>query len=127
MLGPVFAAREYRRLRRYRPFFLIMAAGEMLADKAPGISDRIMVGPRVARALSGAAVAVASRPRSARGVGGVVLAAALGAVAANLGTVVTFHLRRVANRLLGPGTVANVVTGALEDGLVVACGRSLAG
>jgi hypothetical protein len=76
-----------------------------------------------ARAGAGALVAVASRPRG--GLSGLLFAAALGAAAATASTAGTYYLRSLANRRLGGGRIANLITGAIEDALAVACGRAL--
>jgi uncharacterized membrane protein len=123
MWGPVFLSKHSRSLRRFRPLILCLAAGEIVIDKAPGIPDRTMPAPLIARALMGSLVAVASRPRS--GPGPALLAAVLGAAAASAGTAVTFQLRRMANRRLGGSALANLVSGAVEDGLALAGGRWL--
>ena len=110
-------------MRGARPFIWALAAGELIADKMPGIPDRVGRGPLIARALMGGLVAVASRPR--RRVGDVVLAVALGAAAASASAVLAFSFRRQLGRWLGGGRIANVVSGSIEDGLAVAGGRSL--
>jgi uncharacterized membrane protein len=101
-----------------------LAAGELLIDKLPGVPNRTDVAPMVTRAVAGALVALAARPPGG-GVGGRIFAVALGAAAAGAGTTVAFHLRRLANRRLGDGAMANLATGALEDAVAIACGRWL--
>jgi len=123
MMGPVFAARDSERWRRARPWIVGAAAGELLIDKIPGIPDRTAAPGLLPRAMMGGAVAVVSRPtpdaRSA------VFAAALGAAAAVAGAFITFELRRRLTRRLGGYGIANLVSGAIEDGLVIAAGRAL--
>jgi uncharacterized membrane protein len=123
MLGPALLSKNIRRTPWLRPAILALAAGELLVDKLQGIPNRTAALPMTARSLVGALVAVASRPRRAKN--GVLIAAALGAAAAAAGTLAGFYLRRIANRSLGGGKLANVATGALEDGLAVAWGRRL--
>ena len=123
MWGPVFLSTHSRPLRRFRPLILCLAAGELLIDKAPGIPDRTLPAPLIARAVMGSLVAVASRPRG--GPAPALLAALLGAAAAGASTAVAFQLRRLATRGLGGSPLANLVSGAIEDGLAVAGGRWL--
>ena len=122
-LGPALVSQESTRLRRFRPLILAMAACELLVDKLPGISDRTAAAPLVARAVSGSLVAVASRRRP--GPGAVVAAAALGAAAATVGSVLAFRFRRRLSRWLGGGKIANAVSGTIEDGLAITCGNAL--
>jgi uncharacterized membrane protein len=122
-LGPVFVAKRSPRLRRLRPLILGMAACELLIDKVPGIPNRTVAGPLLARAVTGSLVALASRTRLRPG--SAVVAAALGAAAASIGAVVALGLRRRLSGWLGGGKIANAVSGAIEDGLAVAGGRAL--
>ena len=124
MLGPALVVGEVPSLRRVRPFVLCLAAGELLVDKMPGIPDRTTVAPMAARAVTGALVALASRPRSSGWRGGI-LSVLLGAAAATAATVAAFHLRRLANRSLGNSSLVNLATGVAEDALAVSCGRRL--
>ena len=121
-LGPVFAMRDSDRWRRARPLIVGFAAGELLIDKIPGIANRTAAGPLLGRAMAGGAVALVSRPT--RGARSAVFAAVLGATAAIAGALVTFELRRRLSRRLGGHGIANLVSGAIEDGLVIAAGRA---
>lgn len=122
MLGPALAARARAGHPRLRAGLYALAAGEFLADKLPFIPARTDALPLAGRAVSGAAVAVATRPRG----GNAVAAALLGAAAAVAGAYVGFTLRRAATRRLGGGPLANAVTGALEEAVLVSVGLRLA-
>jgi uncharacterized membrane protein len=122
-LGPAFVAKDSARLRRLRPLMLGMAACELVIDKLPGIPNRTVGAPLMARALTGSLVALASRTRLRPG--GAVVAAALGAVAATVGALVAFRLRRRLSGWLGGGKIANAASGVIEDGLALASGRAL--
>jgi len=123
MMGPVFAARDSERWRRARPWIVGAAAGELLIDKIPGIPDRTAASGLLPRAMMGGAVAVASRPTS--GARSAVFAAALGAAAAVAGAFLTFELRRRLTRRLGGQGISNLLSGAVEDGLIISAGRAL--
>ena len=116
-------ARDSDRWRRARPRLVGFAAGELLIDKIPGIPNRTAAAPLVGRAMMGSAVALVSRPT--RGARSAVFAVALGAMAAVAGAMLTFELRRQLSRRLGGHGVANLVSGAIEDGLAIAAGRAL--
>jgi len=69
----------------------IMALGEMIADKLPGIPDRIETGPLVGRAfLGGAAGGVCARIHGESGGRGAVV----GGVAAAVGAFASYYVRR---------------------------------
>ena len=90
----------------------LLAAGEMLADKLPFISDRVAPFPLAARATAGAVVGgVIAREEGANVWGG----ALLGAAAAVGAAFVAYHLRRRSR-------LPNVVNGLLEDALVLGIG-----
>ena len=99
----------------------LMAAGELAADKVPSIPARTEPGPLIGRALSGASAGAAlsvARDRSA-GAG-----AALGAVAALVGTFAGYHARRA---LTGDDRLLDPPVALLEDALVIAGGQLLLG
>jgi hypothetical protein len=123
-LGPVFASRDSDRWQRARPWILGGAACELLIDKIPGIPNRTAAAPLVGRAMMGSAVALVSRPK--RGASSAVFAVALGAMAAVAGAMLSFEVRRLLSRRLGGHKMANLVSGAIEDGLAIAAGRALA-
>ena len=111
--GP--AALTFRHRAGLQRATALLAAGEMLADKLPFISDRIAPFPLAARATSGAVVGGVI----AREEGSSVLAGALlGAAAAVGAAVVAYHLRR-------RSPLPNVVNGMLEDALVFGIGAYL--
>lgn len=93
-----------------------MAAGEILADKAPFMPDRTDTPALVGRALSGALATMALSPRR-RPRWRLALWAAGAAVAS------TFVMHRVRGALPMP----NAVAGALEDALAVGLGRRVVG
>ena len=108
MAGP--AALGLNRGGALRSITTVLAAGEMIADKTPGIGARIAPGPLAARAVLGAIVggAVAAEER-ADVASGVILGAASAVAAA----YAAYYLRK---RLAGPSAVGGVI----EDALVVA-------
>jgi uncharacterized membrane protein len=97
----------------------VMAAGELVADKTPGIPARIEPLPLAARAatgaLSGAAVAAADGESAATG-------ALLGGLAAVVATYGMYHLRR---RLAEALPVPDALLGLAEDALAVAVARQV--
>jgi len=114
MAGP--AALAFRHGGPVRNIALVLAAGEMVLDKAPFIGDRIAAAPLLGRAVMGALAG----GLVARQVGPHVPAgAALGAAAA----VAMAHVAFRARRGLGlPG----IVGGLLEDAIVAGAGTALA-
>lgn len=113
-LDKLFTSDAFARL------LLLLAGGEMVADKTPLVPDRIGTLPLLGRAalgsLSAAALAAHRRER-------VMLSAAVGAGAALATTFSAFHLRRLAAHEL---RVPDRILGLLEDGLVLAASRILA-
>ena len=90
----------------------LLAVGEMIADKTPGIGNRIDPAPLAARAVMGAVVgALVAREQDGHGITGALLGASTAVVAAH----VAFHTRR---RLPLP----NLPAGLLEDAVVAAIG-----
>ena len=114
MAGPATLA--FRQGGRLRNIAALMAAGEMVLDKAPFIGDRIAAAPLLGRtlmgALAGGVVAKKMGPN-------VLAGAALGAAAAVAMAHLAFHARR------GLGG-APLVGGLLEDAVVVGDGALLA-
>src|SRR5690606_6410857 len=82
---------EFLARKPVRSLLQIAALGEMIADKLPGIPDRIEPGPLVGRAfLGGAAGAVCARIHGeSDGLGALV-----GGVAAVVGAFAGYHMRR---------------------------------
>ena len=112
--GP--AALSFRHRAGLQRAAALLAAGEMLADKLPFISDRVAPFPLVARATAGAVVGgVIAREEGANVWGG----ALLGAAAAVGAAFVAYHLRR-------RSPLPNVVNGLLEDALVFGLGAYVA-
>jgi uncharacterized protein (UPF0548 family)/uncharacterized membrane protein len=99
-----------------------LAAGELLADKLPGVPDRIGPAPLVARAASWALVA---HVVSVRGGWDGRAAAALGAVVAVAATWASWRLRALAAQRL-PALLAAVMEDAVVAGLGAALARRLA-
>ena len=96
---------------------MIVAAGEMLADKTPWIPDRISAGPLIGRALSGALCGSALsswKGRSPR------VGAVIGIAAAVAAAFTFFHLRKVAGQY-----APDPLLGIAEDVLVVVGGSRL--
>lgn len=97
----------------------VMAAGEMVADKLPGMPDRIQPLVLSGRALSGALAGATIH--SARG-RSPIAGAIMGGLAAIVGAYVGFTLRTAMIRRVGaPNTVAGVV----EDVASLALGGTL--
>lgn len=97
----------------------VLALGELVADKVPGMPDRIGVPGLLGRALSGALVgaAVASR-RSGRAWRYGAIGAGAAVVAAFLG----WSIRRAATRRAG---VPDVVAGLVEDTIALGAGAAI--
>lgn len=99
-----------------------LAAGELVADKLPGVPDRIRAAPLAARAASGAIAAhVVSVRRGATGRAAMPLGAAVAVVA----TWAAWRLRGLAAQRL-PAVVAAVLEDAVVAGLGAALARRLA-
>jgi uncharacterized membrane protein len=95
----------------------ILALGELVADKLPGVPNRNAALPLLGRAASGALVgaAVGAGARGGRAAGG-----AIGATAAVLAAEATYRARRQVGRQTG---LPNAVLGVLEDLAVLAVAR----
>lgn len=98
----------------------VMAAGEVVADKLPGMPDRVapqvLAGRLATGALAGAAVFALHGERRLMG-------ALVGAAAAFVATHLFFRLRTGASARL---PVPDAVVALVEDTLVVSGGRALA-
>ena len=106
MAGPAALALRHQGL--FRRLVPLLALGEMVADKTPGIGDRIDPIPLAGRALMGALVGgVIARERG----GNMVLHALVGASAA----VVAAHLAYRARKAL---PLPGLAGGLLEDSIV---------
>lgn len=94
----------------------VLAAGELVGDKMPGVPDRIDAPSLAFRgasgALVGAALYMADKQKPLEG-------AALGAAAAVAATFGSFYIRKY---LSEHTAVADPVIGALEDALVLGSG-----
>ncbi len=99
--------------------FKLLAAGEMVGDKLPMAPARTSTPALLGRAGSGAIVGAALAEANGRPV---VAAAALGIVAAVIGTFASYHLRRVAGQR---SEVPDPLLGFIEDILVVASGLAV--
>ena len=97
----------------------LLAIGEMITDKLPGIPDRTSAPSLAARAASGAfAGAVIFKSRKKKiGIG-----AAVGALEAVASAFAFFHLRREAGKQLN---VPDPVVAIAEDALVVGAGFTI--
>ncbi len=99
----------------------VLAGSEMVADKSSSIPDRTSPGPLIGRAVIGsltAATYAANRRHS------VLVPALVGAGAAVASTFAAFHLRAfITHRFNAP----DKLVGMIEDGLVVATSRWIAG
>lgn len=96
----------------------LLAAGELAADKIPGIPARIKPLPLLGRAASGA---VAGAVLSDAGRESWPEGAALGAAAAVVSTFGMYHLRRALTHELG---LPDFLVALAEDGVALAAGRS---
>jgi uncharacterized membrane protein len=95
----------------------LLAAGELIADKAPGIPNRVDPGPLLGRVVAGALVGIAvSRYRG----GNRSELAVIGGLVALLSAHATFRMRRALSAHLPPVSAALV-----EDAIVV--GAAVAG
>jgi uncharacterized membrane protein/uncharacterized protein (UPF0548 family) len=107
--------------RRTARVLAALAAGELIADKVPGVPDRVRFAPLAARAASGA---LAGHVVSIRGGRDGRAGAAVGAVTALAATWATWRLRGfVAQRL--PAILAAVLEDAVVAGLAAALARRL--
>ncbi len=95
---------------------LVLAIGELIADKLPFMPKRTAVPSLIGRAITGglSGAALASAKRRSRLIGAVIGAAA--AVGAAYGA---YHLRRQTVRKL---KIPDPVVAVIEDALVVGCG-----
>ena len=112
MLAPALVTRAVR-ASPLTAILVLLAGGEMAADKLPGIPARTDALPLFGRMVSGAVVGAAMGGRRHR-VGGALTGAA-GAVAAAYALVA---VRRVA----AARQVPNAVAGAIEDALAMGAG-----
>lgn len=97
----------------------LLAAGEMVADKIPGMPARTalpsLLGRSMSGALSGAALCAAYKQP-------VMAGAAIGAVSAAIAAYGSFHLRRWIGQALH---VPDPLVGAIEDAVIIGMGVSL--
>lgn len=97
----------------------LLAAGELVGDKMPGIGARTEAAPLVARALSGglAGYTLSAAHGSSKGRGAI-----FGAAAAVASAFAAYHARRALVESVGLPDPAVAVA---EDALVIAAGRHL--
>jgi len=95
----------------------LLAAGELIADKAPGIPNRVDPGPLLGRVVAGALLGIAVSRRRA---GNRSELAVVGGLVAFLSAHATFRMRRALSAHLPPVSAALV-----EDAIVV--GAAVAG
>jgi uncharacterized membrane protein len=95
----------------------LLAAGELIADKAPGIPNRVDPAPLFARVVAGALLGIAvSRRRAARG--NQIDLAVIGGLVAFLSAHATFRMRRALSAHL-PAVSAALVEDAIVVGTAV--------
>jgi uncharacterized membrane protein len=119
MSPPALLARRLARGRAAR-MLAVFAAGELLADKTPGVPARIIPLSLFGRAASGAlgGAALAGHLRQPR------LGPALaGSAAAVASAFAAYHLRRLAGERT---SIPDALFGLLEDAVVLAAGTLLA-
>jgi uncharacterized membrane protein len=123
-LGPAMLCRSAVGRRPLRAAIYMMAVAELVGDKLPRTPSRTAPLALALRIASGAGVAFALL----RGRGRAIRAAALavGAAGAVCGAFAGLRARLALTRLLGGGTRANALAGAIEDAALVAAGRRLA-
>lgn len=97
----------------------LMAMGELVVDKLPGVPDRIDIGPLTGRMLSGAVSAAALALLRRRSV---VAGAATGAGAAILAAYLAYYLRREAGERSG---LPDTLFALLEDAVVLGTGACI--
>ena len=115
MLGPAVVAQSALPLPA-RTVLSLLAAGELVADKAPGIPARTDAPLLAGRLVLGAAAAAGYAKRNR------FEAALIGAAGALVSTYACFHLRRfVTHRLRIP----NVVAGMVEDAAALGAGAMI--
>lgn len=97
----------------------VLSAGEILADKLPGIPARTQPGPLLGRALFGAlaGAAVCAEERESLAAGAIV--GAVGAVVATFGA---YHLRQWLDNRVG---LPDPVVAVAEDAFAVTLGRQI--
>jgi len=96
----------------------LAAAGELIADKLPGIPARIEPLPLLGRAMSGAVAGAALSDADGEDW---VVGAALGTAAAVISAFGLYHLRRALTYGLG---LPDPVVALAEDGVALAAGKS---
>jgi uncharacterized membrane protein len=94
---------------------LLLAAGELVADKLPMTPSRLQPGALFGRVMSGAAVGIAAASRAG---GTPVLGGLLGAGGALAGAYAGYHARQA----LGRAGVPDPVCGVVEDGVTIGLG-----
>jgi uncharacterized membrane protein len=95
----------------------VMAAGELLADKLPGLPARVQPGPLFGRQAIGALVGAVAAGEDARWAGALV-----GAGAALVATYVGWFLRREVVRATG---LPDAAVALVEDSIAVSAAREL--
>ena len=97
----------------------LLAAGELIGDKLPGVPDRISSPALIGRALSGALIGatLSAWQRQSRGTG-----VLIGVVSAMVGAYATYHLRKRLGQSTG---FPDPVWAVLEDTFVITLGRRL--
>jgi uncharacterized membrane protein len=96
----------------------MVASGEVLIDKVPGIPDRVRPGSLFGRAVAGAAIGAVAAGRERQ-----LLGAAVGAGGAVAGAYAGWFLRREAGRVT---FLPDIAVAVIEDALAVTLARRLA-
>jgi len=112
--APASAPAEWFTLLPLAIILVIMALGELVADKLPRTPNRTALGPFIARLASGA---IAGAVFVQIGHLNPWLGAACGAIGAAVGTFGAFHARRFVGRVTG---IRDPFIGAAEDAVAIA-------
>lgn len=131
MVAPAMLSRAHTVQPAVRKVLHAAAAGEMVADKLPGMPSRLEPGPLVARFMIGALAGgiLAGRHRAATvgsvvPVSAVLSGAVLGGAGALAGAFAGYHARRALTHGAGLPDLAVAVS---EDAIAIAAARGAAG
>lgn len=99
--------------------FRLLAIGELVGDKLPGVPARTQLPSLIVRSISGALVGAVINNVKGRSPA---IGATVGGAAAIVGTYASYHLRRTMKSALH---MPDPVLGAMEDAVVLGAGRVL--